>query len=385
MNQIHAPAQLPFAPRPIASELLSSWLLRVAAANLISLRELLDSVESRYGPVLSNVPVDYGVPDAAVMALSKFCRVRPKTVRMLDLRHRVSGLTTAMLLAFKHSGVGCPRCSSHRIGYAFCPSCVANQPVIHVPWEWSLSCLSRCTIHQRFLLDGCPLCGHSDPLTFTEPHSPDSRLCRSCGGEIAGGKSDGSVEINVQDEEMQAVENDYRAALDGAAPRLLPKATARAFRLFVEDMLQLLTGSLNRGSVYQGVAEPFSRQDVLAMITGLILNAAPNPNQTLRHRRRARGLRLWRIVLSAIPEHEGGRIERTSIRWPVALRRHFLSGLYYSRRKCWPYTPYREAAYSGRRLERAQVDAAFGLASRSVKAPNSVRVLSAVESLWSGI
>ena len=93
---------------------------------------------------------------------------------------------------------------------------------------------------------------------------------------------------------MQAVENDYRAALDGAAPRLLPKATARAFRLFVEDMLQLLTGSLNRGSVYQGVAEPFSRQDVLAMITGLILNASPNPNQTGRHRRRARGLRLWR-------------------------------------------------------------------------------------------
>src|SRR5262245_15922570 len=72
------------------------------------------------------------------------------------------------------------------------------------------------------------------------------------------------------------------------------------------------------------------------------------------------------VVLSAIAEHEGARIERTSIRWPVALRRHFLSGLYYSRRKCWPYTPYREAAYSGRRLERAQVDAAFGLASRSV-------------------
>jgi hypothetical protein len=42
---------------------------------------------------------------------------------------------------------------------------------------------------------------------------------------------------------------------------------------------------------------------------------------------------------------------------------------------------YREAAHSGRRLERAAVDAAFGLAGRSVKAPNSVRVLSAVESL----
>jgi hypothetical protein len=90
-------------------------------------------------------------------------------------------------------------------------------------------------------------------------------------------------------------------------------------------------------------------------------------------------------VLSVIPESEGARIERTSIRWPVALRRRFLSGLDYSTRRCWPYPPYREAAHSGRRLERAEVDAAFGLAGRSVKASNSVRVLSAVESLWSGI
>ena len=177
-------------------------------------------------------------------------------------------------------------------------------------------------------MDGCPVCSHSDPLTFTGPDSPSSGLCGSCGGDIAGGRPDGQVEINVHDEEMQAVENDYRAALNGVAPRLLPKATARAFRLFVEDMLQLLTRSLNSGSVYQGVVEPFSRQDVLAMITGLILNAAPNPNQTVRHRRRARGLRLWGTLLSVIPESEGARIERTSIRWPVALRRRFLSGLY---------------------------------------------------------
>jgi hypothetical protein len=44
---------------------------------------------------------------------------------------------------------------------------------------------------------------------------------------------------------MSAVENDYRAALEGAAPRLLPKATARAFRVFVEEMLPLLTRSRN--------------------------------------------------------------------------------------------------------------------------------------------
>jgi hypothetical protein len=146
----------------------------VAAANRISLRELLDGLESRYGLVLTNVPMYYGVPEAAVMALAKFCRVTPKTIRMLDLGQRVAGLTTAMRLSFPHSGMRCPPCRSHRLGYAFGPSCVAHQPVIHVPWEGSLSCLSRCTVPQRLLLDGGPVGGHSDPLPFTGPPSPSS-------------------------------------------------------------------------------------------------------------------------------------------------------------------------------------------------------------------
>ena len=33
-----APVRLPFAPRPISTELLSSWLLRVAAANCVEYR-----------------------------------------------------------------------------------------------------------------------------------------------------------------------------------------------------------------------------------------------------------------------------------------------------------------------------------------------------------
>jgi hypothetical protein len=65
------------------------------------------------------------------------------------------------------------------------------------------------------------------------------------------------------------------------------------------------------------------------MIAALVLNAAPNPSQSMRRRRGARGLLLWGTLLSVIPEYEGAKLERTSIRWPVALRRRFLSGLYY--------------------------------------------------------
>ena len=124
---IHAPAQLPIAPRPISTELLSSWLLRVAAANQIALCDLLDALESQYGPVLTNNPFDYAVPRAAVKALSRFCRVAPRAVRMLDLRERLPRVTSGTLLRFQNVGWYCPRHTRGRVRYSFCPSCLVEQ------------------------------------------------------------------------------------------------------------------------------------------------------------------------------------------------------------------------------------------------------------------
>jgi hypothetical protein len=125
-----APAELPFAPRPYSTELLSSWLLRVAASNLVSLRELLDGFEERYGRVLANEPIDYAIPDAAVAALSQFCRVAPEKIRTLDLRRRAPQLSPALLLRYQNlSLLWFPRCSLRRVRYTFCPLCVASQRV----------------------------------------------------------------------------------------------------------------------------------------------------------------------------------------------------------------------------------------------------------------
>jgi DNA-binding transcriptional LysR family regulator len=60
---------LSVAPHPISTELLSSWLLRVAAANQLPFSEFLDAFESQYGSVLTNVPIDYAVPNDGVMEL----------------------------------------------------------------------------------------------------------------------------------------------------------------------------------------------------------------------------------------------------------------------------------------------------------------------------
>jgi TniQ len=142
---MHAPGRLPLAPRPISAELLSSWLMRVAAVNVISLAELLDGLKCRYGPVLGNAPIDYGLPEMAVIALAKFCRVEPEAIRMLDLGRRLPHPTSASFLRF--TGKFQVSVGSQRVGYGFCPLCIAGQTVTHLPWEWSLAWLSRCAIH----------------------------------------------------------------------------------------------------------------------------------------------------------------------------------------------------------------------------------------------
>jgi hypothetical protein len=114
---------------PISAELLSSWLLRVAAANQIPLRELLDAFQSQYGSVLTNEPMDYAIPEAAVTALSRFFRVAPGTVRMLDLRERLPRVTPAMLLRFQNVGWYYPRHARERVRYSFCSSCLVEQKV----------------------------------------------------------------------------------------------------------------------------------------------------------------------------------------------------------------------------------------------------------------
>ena len=361
MNVVVAPAELPFAPPPFPTELVSSWLLRVAAANLVSLRELLDGFQSRYGRVLTNVPIDYAIPDAAVAALAPFCRVAPSRVRALDLRERAPHLKPALVLSFPIAlRFWCPRCSLRRVRYAFCPLCLASQRVIHVPWEWCVACLIRCAVHRTPLLDGCPACGELDPVIFSAFDCSPIPVCRSCGGNLTAGQND--AEDVQRKSDIQAVEDAYRTMLLGIAPEpaLLGKATNRAFRQFVEDMLQLLTRSLNPYSPWQTPSAVFfSRRDILQIITALIENAAPSDDRRIRCRCYSRGLILWAALLKFIPEGEGPAIEQSSLRWPVSLRRRFVSALYHRTKKRWPCSPY--GTNLAMRTERREIAAIYGL------------------------
>jgi len=86
-----APAELAMAPRPLEGELTSSWLYRVAAANLVELEELLSGLLSGLLDLhpevhsSTNICLDYGIAPAWSRALAIWCRLAESRIHKLDL------------------------------------------------------------------------------------------------------------------------------------------------------------------------------------------------------------------------------------------------------------------------------------------------------------
>lgn len=339
-----APAHLPFAPRPIPDESLSSWLLRVAAANYITLAELLDGLESRYSEASRPPSLDFNIPPIFLDSISAFCRVPVDRIRALDLSQRLPHLKTALLLRFPGNLSWCPRAKWKRLAYAFCPLCLADQRVTYVRWEWSFACITRCSTHRIPLQTGCPACGEPDPLLFSPPACAASVKCWSCDYDLIQVVEPANV--CVDEKLIQAVGEAYRLALLGLPPdsSLIGRVTDRAFRRFVDDLLELLLGYCDpvlmpHKNPHNGSTLP-SREQLLAIIVNLIANAAPSPDARCRSLRHRSSLKLWATLLNLIPGVAGQLLQEASQFWPMPLQRRFNSALRVQKQKRWPHSPF---------------------------------------------
>src|ERR1700719_493148 len=92
-----APRQLPMAPPPLKGELVSSWLSRVAAANCISLEELLDALclVNRWSCSPSEC-LDLNLDLVFQLALSNFCRVPSELISQMTLARQFPGIPQEM-------------------------------------------------------------------------------------------------------------------------------------------------------------------------------------------------------------------------------------------------------------------------------------------------
>ena len=88
-----APTQLALAPRPLEGELTSSWLYRVAAANLVELQELLSGLLELYPETsdCSNICLDYGIAPGWSRELAIWCRLAESRIQKLDLARAFPG------------------------------------------------------------------------------------------------------------------------------------------------------------------------------------------------------------------------------------------------------------------------------------------------------
>ena len=102
MIAAHAPLQLPFGPKPFRKELFSSWLLRLAAANCVSLQELLLGFEASYPSAAYSISLDLNLGLEFLTCMARFSRVPATILGRLSLEKRVAHSSSSLLLGFSN-------------------------------------------------------------------------------------------------------------------------------------------------------------------------------------------------------------------------------------------------------------------------------------------
>ena len=349
MSDAFAPEQLPLAPKPLPDELFSSWLLRLAATNAISLSELLEGLQAAFPGSLTGVRLlDHSLPDHTLQALSQFARAPVAVLRNLDLARKLPRLNVDSLLRVTSS----PRWRTLTLGnsfrYGFCQECLAEQQIAHIRWDWCVAPIVSCVKHRTELLDRCPACGWVEPITFSLAFDSSLRiLCRTCGWDLAR-----SSERTISDDDaLHFLESAYRAALLGNTPRLnlLGRVATTSFQRFVEDMFQALVHIIpipgNWSSPSRSSLE-FPRSSLVRIIAQLVWNSIPAPDASTRQARFRRCLAIWSKLFMVMPESQGASLEGSSRNWPPTFNKRFTSALYKRRGQRWPYGPYSPEAAS---------------------------------------
>jgi len=343
--------------------------MRVAAANAVSLAELLNGLLAHYPAALEDVKLlDWQVPPATLAALARFCRVPAGTLRALDLQHRIPG-PQPVLLRFCQGDTGAPSsvkldtddfCHEWRVRYGYCGPCLATQAVPHIRWDWCLAALIRCRAHRTALQDGCHHCGHWDPLGFTPGFTAGPARCGSCGLYLAPQAE--SQDVPGEPALEDAIADAYRDVLRGVAPHpsLLGKVTAKEFRHFVHDMLGVLANCVGRAPEYLTWAD-IDRHELMQIVGDLVRTAAPSPDVLRRRRRHSRALVLWGVLLQVMRPDEGEDLQGRTVRWPLALRRRWNSALLRSQRRSWPDTPFTGPFHIDPQANAQALVAAYGL------------------------
>jgi len=246
--ELMMPCPLPVAPRPIAGELFSSWIERIAAANATTAAELLQCVTNCQQIERQDTLLDYRLAPTLRSALAIVCRASDLDVQALELSHQFRNLRPQWLLP------GTEMASIPVVKPGICTECIAEQHSAGVPMhlraEWALAFLTHCPKHLGWLSTSCRNCYSSGAYAFTAGGA--NLLCARCGLPIPLDFSTGDYGVSTGVGVVVALQAQMQRAARGLPPDpfWLGAISAKHFLLTTNDILHLLTHRKNgQGSI----------------------------------------------------------------------------------------------------------------------------------------
>lgn len=183
-----AQVRFPVAPRPFRDELLSSWMVRVAARYGSEPLELMMYLAGQGGKDAIPRQVDDVVPDTRLLRIwAKACRIDPARLRHRSLVSRHPDRPQDWFL--KETVPACLACFD---------ADVAAGRDAYLRADWRLAEWAACSAHRNMLLDLCPACRSRLRLSFRMLNGLLRPFCRKCDAIVTGGvgKADDPLKAN---------------------------------------------------------------------------------------------------------------------------------------------------------------------------------------------
>lgn len=233
------PQRLPVCIQPLAGELLSSWLRRVADANATTLEELLAAVSRTDSISDENAGFDYQLPEQLRQRLSVFCRTPAAKIAELEIRNAFVGPRPEWFYARKTTPY------RPDLNPFFCLPCLAEQVrsgcPLHVQAAWAVPVFTHCPSHLWPFQASCNSCWTNDPVDWLATRRHQPILCKHCSQPLTtrldkAPPSKGLLTI-------VSLEAAILAASRGSSPDTFwaGRTSAECFMQMIGDLIQLLT------------------------------------------------------------------------------------------------------------------------------------------------
>jgi len=249
--------------KPEPDELLSSWLIRLAAANGQKLHTFC--VISFPDVHIWNRDIDKSCTDSFLQGMAARSgeteeRARETSLRsfegVLYERHNPNGNSPWIL------PVGVYRRTRRAFGLQYCPACLQDDREPYFRKQWRLACITVCTKHKLCLQDHCPFC--FNPVVpqrlemGTRPrYQPEPlHICSFCRKDLIQQTS----LIEAEEREWHAVHWVERTLAVRYAPIGEKQEPALLVFRVLHQLLRLLSTGKRAGLLAQSVASSLHRQ-----------------------------------------------------------------------------------------------------------------------------